>query len=62
MDVLDALSRLRGVTFTWDKSNPKAANMLDGRDLGMNRTVEQVFPEVVHTEKDGYKSLDYPKL
>lgn len=63
MDVLDALSRLRGVTFTWDKSNPKAANMLDGRDLGMiAQEVEQVFPEVVHTEKDGYKSLDYPKL
>jgi hypothetical protein len=63
MDVLDALSQLRGVLFFWDKSNEKAAGMADGRDLGMiAQEVEQVFPEVVHTDQDGYKSLDYPKL
>jgi hypothetical protein len=62
-DVFEALSRLRGVTFAWDRSNPKAANMLEGRDLGMiAQEVEEVFPEVVHTDTDGYKSLDYHKL
>jgi len=63
MDVLGSLLKLRGVTFAWDKSNEKAAGMADGRDLGMiAQEVEQVFPEVVHTDKDGYKSMDYPKL
>ena len=62
-DVLDALSKLRGVTFSWDTSNVRAANMPDGQDMGMiAQEVEEVFPEIVHTDKDGYKSLDYPKL
>lgn len=63
MDVLEALPKLRGVTFTWDRSNDRVAGMGDGQDLGMiAQEVEKVFPEIVHTDKDGYKSLDYPKL
>jgi hypothetical protein len=63
MDVLDALSKLRGVFFTWDRTIEKAANMGSGRDMGMiAQEVEEVFPEVVHTDGDGYKSMDYPKL
>jgi hypothetical protein len=63
MDVVDALSHLRGVMFTWDTSNVKATNMPGGQDMGMiAQEVEKVFPEVVHTDQDGYKSLDYPKL
>jgi len=63
VDVLEALPNLRGVMFTWDRSNGKAAGMGDGQDMGMiAQEVETVFPEVVHTDQDGYKSLDYPKL
>jgi len=63
MDVLEALAQLRGVLFTWDRTNDKAANMSSGRDMGMiAQEVEEVFPEVVHTDSDGYKSMDYPKL
>jgi hypothetical protein len=63
MDVLVALSKLRGVIFTWDGSNEKAANMAGVRDIGMiAQEVEAVFPEIVHTNSDGYKSMDYPKL
>ena len=63
MDVLEALSKLRGVLFTWDRTNVKAARMGSGRDMGMiAQEVEYVFPEVVHTDNDGYKSMDYPKL
>ena len=63
MDVLTALARLRGVSFTWDRANPKASGMSAGRDIGMiAQEVEPVFPEVVHTDRDGYKSMDYAKL
>jgi hypothetical protein len=63
LDVEEALGRLRGVAFAWDSTNPKAASAGEGRDLGMiAQEVEAVFPEIVHTDKDGYKSLDYPKL
>jgi hypothetical protein len=63
MDVLEALAKLRGVMFTWDRTNEKAARMGSGRDMGMiAQEVETVFPEIIHTDKDGYKSMDYPKL
>ncbi len=63
MDVLEALAKLRGVMFTWDRTNEKAARMGSGRDMGMiAQEVETVFPEIVHTDNDGYKSMDYPKL
>jgi hypothetical protein len=63
MDVLEALAKLRGVLFTWDRTNDKAANMSSGRDMGMiAQEVEEVFPEIIHTDKEGYKSMDYPKL
>jgi len=63
MDVLEALAKLRGVMFTWDRTNAKAAGMGSRRDMGMiAQEVESIFPEVVHTDNDGYKSMDYPKL
>jgi trimeric autotransporter adhesin len=63
IDVLEALSKLRGVMFSWDRTNPKATNMPAGEEMGMiAQEVEEVFPQIVHTDSGGYKSLDYPKL
>jgi YVTN family beta-propeller protein len=63
MDVLEALSKMRGVMFTWDATNTKAPGTPRGQDMGMiAQEVEQVFPEIVHTGEDGYKSLDYHKF
>ena len=63
MNVLEALDNLRGVMFSWDRTNAKAARMGSELDLGMiAQEVETVFPEIVHTDSDGYKSMDYPKL
>lgn len=63
LDLQQALARLRGVAFTWDSSNPRGASAGGGRDIGMiAQEVEAVFPEIVHTDQEGYKSLDYPKL
>jgi hypothetical protein len=57
-DPIDLVTQLRGVTYEWiDKSKGV------GRQLGViAQEVEEVFPEVVHTDSQGYKTVDYSKL
>jgi hypothetical protein len=63
VDVLAALARLRGVTYTWDTEQERAAGLGDQREIGMiAQEVETVLPELVGETSDGYKSLDYAKL
>ena len=52
---LEKVLKLRGVTFDWKK---------DGRkDVGLiAQEVEQVFPDLVETAPDGYKSVEYSNL
>ena len=52
---LDLVSRMRGVRFNWKRSGKS--------DLGLiAQEVEQVVPEVVSTDSEGYKSIEYSKL
>jgi hypothetical protein len=57
-NTLDRIAQLRGVTYEWtDKSKG------EGPHLGViAQEVEEVFPEVVRTDSQGYKSVDYSKL
>jgi hypothetical protein len=57
-DALDIVSQLRGVSYEWiDPSRGQ------GRQIGViAQEVEQVLPEVVHTDSQGYKSVEYSKL
>jgi Chaperone of endosialidase len=49
--------RLRGVSFEWGEN---AAPEHTGADLGViAQEVEEVFPELVHTGPDGYKTVNY---
>jgi Chaperone of endosialidase len=49
--------RLRGVSFEWS-DDPRAP--YQGKDLGViAQEVEEVFPELVHTDADGYKRVNY---
>jgi hypothetical protein len=58
-DVTRELASLRGVTFAW-KDKERGG---EKRDMGLlAQEVEPVLPEVVSTNLDGYKSVDYPKL
>jgi hypothetical protein len=52
------VSRMRGVSYQWvDKSRG------EGSQLGViAQEVEEVFPEVVSTDNQGYKSVAYSKL
>ena len=62
-DILTVLASLRAVAFDWDTAQPRAAHAQSRRDIGfLAQEVEPVLPEVVNTEADGYKSVDYPKL
>ena len=52
---LDSITKLRGVTFDW-KANKKA-------DVGLiAQEVETVYPELVTTDKEGLKSVQYGNL
>ncbi|MFA5929187.1 MAG: tail fiber domain-containing protein, partial [Candidatus Margulisiibacteriota bacterium] len=63
IDPLTSLQKLRGVFFNWDTSTPRAANFGDQREMGLiAQEVEPVLPQVVGTNSDGTKSVDYPKL
>jgi hypothetical protein len=63
MDVLGSLNKLRGVYYNWDTSVERVKDFGDKREVGMiAQDVEKVLPELVGTDKDGYKSLDYQKM
>jgi hypothetical protein len=54
--VLDRLSRLRGVSFEWQK--PEEHGNLTGTQMGLvAQEVEEVFPEWVDADPNGYKIL-----
>ncbi len=59
-DPLDSLRELRGVSFLYRKDGLGRNPMLGGKQLGfIAQEVETVFPELVSTDKDGYKSVNY---
>jgi len=60
---LDKVSKLNGVTFTWDREKFPLRLFPEGRKIGLiAQEVEAVIPEVVNTDKEGYKSVEYDKL
>lgn len=60
-NALDAILNLRGVTFDW-KPTP-GMNFSDGRQIGfIAQEVEKVLPELVTTDKNGYKSVAYANV
>lgn len=55
---LELVAQLRGVTFEWVDLKKG-----QGTQLGViAQEVEEVLPEIVHTDNQGYKSVDYSKL
>lgn len=55
---LERVAQLRGVTYSW--VDPSRG---DGPQIGViAQEVEEIFPEVVHTDSQGYKSVAYAKL
>ena len=59
-NALEKITRLRGVTFKWADS--KYGN-IDRTNIGLiAQEVNEVIPEIVVTNEEGYMSLGYDKL
>ncbi len=54
-NALDIVSNLRGVEFDWKKSRKHSIGFIA-------QEVEKVLPQVVSTDKNGYKSVDYSRI
>lgn len=58
-DSLQRVESLRGVSFEWREPTPGAAEP-DGRQLGfIAQELAQVLPELVHTNREGFLSVNY---
>ena len=54
---LEKISALRGVSYYWKDRND------DGEKIGViAQEVEKVYPQLVHTDSEGYKSVAYSNL
>jgi len=62
-DVTEKLSLIRGVYFDWNLSENKGLLLKEGRQIGIiAQEIEKVYPELVMTNDQGYKMVDYSKL
>lgn len=62
-DALNNIMKLRGVNYKWRKDEFPNRKFEDGTQLGViAQEIEAVYPEVVHTDDQGYKSVDYSHI
>lgn len=60
---LSQVLQLRGVRYEWKQDEFPSQNFDDKTHLGfIAQEVEQFFPEMVMTDNNGYKSVDYGRL
>ena len=62
-NVLDKLEQINGVYYNWKVEEFPGENFADTKQIGViAQEIEALFPELVITNADGYKAVDYPKL
>lgn len=55
--------QLQGVTYKWKKDEYPDKNFTTGKQIGLiAQDVENIIPELVETNSEGYKSIDYSKI
>jgi len=60
---LDKISNLKGVSYEWKTDEYPDVGMTEGKQIGLiAQEVEEVLPELVSEDKDGYKAVSYTKL
>ena len=59
-DALENVLHLRGVSYDWDRNQWPEKGFSEGRQIGfIAQELEKIFPDLVQTDKDGYKSVNY---
>jgi len=60
---LEKVLAMRGVNYEWKTTQYPELGFADGLQLGViAQEVENIVPEVVHEDQDGYKSVEYSHL
>jgi hypothetical protein len=60
---LNKITLLNGYSFNWDTANYPEMNFPTEPQIGLiAQEVEKIFPKLVHTDDEGYKSVAYDKL
>ena len=60
---IEYIQKLRGVTYNWRKNEFPSENFNNKKQIGLiAQEVEEIYPELVHTRKDGYKGVEYSKF
>ena len=62
-NALGSILRLGGKTFTWRRDEFPEEGFAEGLDIGLiAQEVEEVLPQLVQEDRDGYKAIEYGKL
>src|SRR6185369_13956945 len=60
---MENILKLQGVNYFWKTKEFPERNFNDKKQIGLiAQKVEKILPELVFTDKNGYKSVDYSKL
>ncbi len=60
---LDKVVKLRGVTFDWNNTKYPDKEFSNRKQIGViAQELEEVFPELVIEDEDGYRGVDYSKI
>jgi len=60
---LSDIQKLQGVSYNWRKDEFPKRNFSDKKQLGLiAQEVEKIFPELVGTDGDGFKTVNYQSL
>jgi len=63
LNILPKINQLVAIYYHWEKEKFPEKNFSDKKQIGfIAQEVEKIFPELIHTDKKGYKSLSYSKL
>ena len=60
---LSSVVKLQGVSYFWNANEFPDKHFTDTKQIGfIAQDLEKIYPEVVFTDKEGYKSVDYSRL
>jgi hypothetical protein len=62
-NALGKVMQMQGMQYYWKSKDYPQLNLDDNKQIGLiAQQVEKVVPEVVQTDKEGYKAVEYSKL